>query len=148
MITKGKSALLVLFFLVVIILTAIAYATSKQPFDKDQFKEQLENTDSFLNETTILLNQYQKQQVTQNYTLMQLEHINNKLTNFYSTYSDSTISPDSAADISNLNSLVFQFSLQLQLLQSTKLDHSQIETSLEKFPSLKQQTEFELKKYE
>jgi hypothetical protein len=100
----------------------ITQTTAQQPLSNHDLKQQLTNLSSFSTETTAILNLYADDQLSFVYVKNQTEQIDKNVSDFYSLLESKPLEDNQQNDITALEDLVFQFSMQLKRIGSSEGD--------------------------
>src|SRR4051812_6163202 len=91
---------------VAIITLIITQFVSNQPLSNEDLKEQLENLDSFTQESSVILDQYHQDRVSFTYVKNQTEQINRSVHDFYQLIQSKDIPDKEQENVLSLEKIV------------------------------------------
>src|SRR5581483_3526590 len=108
---------------------------STQSIDTETIKQQLHSLNSYSNESTLILGEYENNHIPFTYVKTQSEHINKKVIEFYDTIASSSLPDSNTTKVKDLEPLAFELSLNLVHISSSEGDKEKlkkIENNLKK----------------
>ncbi len=117
----------------------ITQTNSEQPLTNHDLHQQLSDLNSFAVEVSLMLDQYKQDKLDFNYLKYQAQKIDKNIDDFYSQLESTTVDASQKNDLSSVETLIFQFGLQLKFIESSQGDAAKLNQIRQSIQQLHQQ---------
>jgi len=127
--------------LAVIAVTAIVITqmAAERPLTTHDLQQQLSDLESFATEVSLMLGQYAQGKLDFSYIKYQAVQINKNIDDFYAQIESKTVDEDQKGSVLGIETLLFQFSLQLKFIESSQGDAVKLAQIQQTVDQLRQQ---------
>jgi len=138
---QHKTELIVGILIAIVALAVIllTQADAEQPLTDHDLHQQLSDLNSFAVEVSLLLDQYAQDKLDFNYVKYQAQQIDKNINDFYTQLESTTVDAGQKNEVSSVETLIFQFGLQLKFIESSQGDSAKLGQIRQSIQQLHQQ---------
>jgi hypothetical protein len=145
--SKNKIVVGILVAFIAVAAITLTQATADQPLTNHDLYQQISDLDSFASEVLLILDQYDQDKLDFTYLKNQTAQIDKSVNDFYSEIETKVIEESQQQDVSNVEALVFQFGLQLKLIESSDGNRAALDQIAPTIQKLQQQIQESERQY-